>query len=214
MLALDASVGDIAIRKDTETNFILRNSPASVLENWIELEMPEDVVTSVNGKNGIVELTTADIEESSNLYYTEARATLNFNNNFDTIIPQTSISSLLDGNKVLMNDQLLEIDGGDSDGAHESGTLFASQQQMRDVLSNWTTNNPVLKSGVIGIEIGTNKFKIGDGSTEWNDLGYSTDRIDSVVDANTGRTYKFWIGLQADYDSITTKDDYTIYMIK
>lgn len=37
MLALDAEQGDMAIRTDTNTSYILSASPASTLENWVEL---------------------------------------------------------------------------------------------------------------------------------------------------------------------------------
>lgn len=39
----------------------------------------------------------------------------------------------------------------------------------RDTASNWISNNPLLLSGEIGIEIDTLKFKIGNGS-RWNDI--------------------------------------------
>ncbi len=39
----------------------------------------------------------------------------------------------------------------------------------RDTAANWVSNNPLLLSGEIGIEIDTLKFKIGNGS-RWNDI--------------------------------------------
>ena len=45
-------------------------------------------------------------------------------------------------------------------------------QMRRDTASNWTTVNPVLASGELGVETDTNKFKIGDGVTAWNTLDY------------------------------------------
>jgi len=41
-----------------------------------------------------------------------------------------------------------------------------------DAATAWSTANPVLMKGEIGIEIDTNKFKIGDGTTDWNALSY------------------------------------------
>lgn len=38
--------------------------------------------------------------------------------------------------------------------------------------ANWTTKNPVLAAGEFGAETDTHKFKIGDGTTAWNDLTY------------------------------------------
>ena len=42
-----------------------------------------------------------------------------------------------------------------------------------DTTSNWTTKDPVLKEGELGVENGTNKFKIGDGTSKWSELGYA-----------------------------------------
>lgn len=53
--------------------------------------------------------------------------------------------------------------------------LEGSIQHRRLSAAAWTTNNPVLLDGQIGIEIGTpDKVKIGDGATAWNSLGYSS----------------------------------------
>ena len=45
-------------------------------------------------------------------------------------------------------------------------------QVRQDTADNWSSNNPVLSLGEQGWESDTNKFKIGDGSTVWNSLGY------------------------------------------
>lgn len=78
MLGLDAQKGDVAVRTDINKTFILKQSPASTLGNWVELETPTDAVTSVNGLTGAVVLTTSNIEEGSNLYFTTARANANW----------------------------------------------------------------------------------------------------------------------------------------
>jgi len=93
MLALTAEEGDIAIRSDLPATFILKTAPASVKANWKQLATPTDSVLSVNGKTGTVVLTTADVAEKTNLYYTEERATANFNTN----IAKTASTSLSDG---------------------------------------------------------------------------------------------------------------------
>jgi len=48
-------------------------------------------------------------------------------------------------------------------------------QVRRDTAANWTTANPTLASGEIGFETDTLEFKIGNGSTAWTSLKYSTD---------------------------------------
>lgn len=44
-----------------------------------------------------------------------------------------------------------------------------------DTAANWTSKNPVLRKGEMGIEIDTNKFKFGDGTKTWNQLDYAAD---------------------------------------
>jgi hypothetical protein len=51
-------------------------------------------------------------------------------------------------------------------------TLLAFQKQRRDTAANWTSVNPTLLAGEIGIESNTNKWKVGDGTTAWASLGY------------------------------------------
>jgi len=69
-------------------------------------------------------------------------------------------------------------------------------QQRRDTASNWTSANPTLASGEMGIETDTAKFKLGNGSTAWTSLGYGgiqgpagADGTNSVVAATSPVTY-------------------------
>ena len=52
-------------------------------------------------------------------------------------------------------------------------------QLRRGTATQWTTANTVLEAGEIGWESNTNKFKIGDGTTEWDDLTYFLDATDT-----------------------------------
>ena len=45
-------------------------------------------------------------------------------------------------------------------------------QQRRDTAANWTSVNPVLAEGEIGLELDTDQLKVGDGSTAWSSLPY------------------------------------------
>lgn len=47
-----------------------------------------------------------------------------------------------------------------------------------DVATAWTTANPVLMKGEIGIETDTNKFKIGDGVKAWSALPYVGTQVE------------------------------------
>lgn len=53
-------------------------------------------------------------------------------------------------------------------------------QLRRDTAQNWTTVNPTLSEGEVGIVIDTSpiKFKIGDGNTKWNSLGFNSSDAD------------------------------------
>jgi len=66
-------------------------------------------------------------------------------------------------------------------------------QQRRDTASNWTSANPTLASGEMGIETDTAKFKLGDGSTAWTSLAYGGIQgpagTNSVVAATSPITY-------------------------
>ncbi len=44
----------------------------------------------------------------------------------------------------------------------------------RDVAADWTSVDPVLALGEVGLETDTRKFKVGDGSTAWSGLSYWT----------------------------------------
>lgn len=46
-------------------------------------------------------------------------------------------------------------------------------QNRRDTAANWTSNNPTLAAGELGLETNTTKYKIGDGTTPWNSLAYA-----------------------------------------
>ena len=52
----------------------------------------------------------------------------------------------------------------------------------RDTASNWSTNNPTLASGEMGLDQTNNFIKMGDGSTAWNGLGQFTQNIENVED--------------------------------
>ena len=52
----------------------------------------------------------------------------------------------------------------------------------RDTASNWSTNNPTLADGEIGLDK-TNKYiKMGDGTSAWNSLPQFTQNIENVED--------------------------------
>jgi len=48
-------------------------------------------------------------------------------------------------------------------------------QIRRDTATNWTSANPILAQGELGLETDTLKVKAGDGSTAWNSASYLID---------------------------------------
>jgi hypothetical protein len=62
---------------------------------------------------------------------------------------------------------------------------MAVQIQLRnDTAANWTTENPTLAAGEVGVETDTGSVKVGDGTTAWTSLGYfgvGSAYVDSAV---------------------------------
>jgi hypothetical protein len=51
---------------------------------------------------------------------------------------------------------------------------MAVQIQLRNgTAAQWTSANPTLALGEVGVENDTTKLKIGDGTTAWTTLGYA-----------------------------------------
>lgn len=66
-------------------------------------------------------------------------------------------------------------------------TLNIRIQFRNDTAENWTTQNPVLLKGEMGVEIDTGKTKIGNGTDHWETLKYSgvdEDTIKGIIDNN------------------------------
>ena len=65
-----------------------------------------------------------------------------------------------------------------------SKTLNSKIQVRRDTSVNWATNNPILLPGEIGFDTTIKKIKIGDGTSQWNQLPFialTTDIIDRSI---------------------------------
>jgi hypothetical protein len=84
----------------------------------------------------------------------------------------------------------------------------------RDTASNWTSANPTLSGGEMGVETDTLKFKLGNGSTAWNSLNYyappSLDEVGDVTitSASSGQFLKWngsaWVNDEIDLGTDTT----------
>jgi hypothetical protein len=52
-------------------------------------------------------------------------------------------------------------------------------QLRRDTAANWTSANPILASGELGLETDTGKMKVGNGTNTWTGLAYQSS-VDST----------------------------------
>lgn len=65
---------------------------------------------------------------------------------------------------------------------------FIQFQLRRGLATEWTTVNPVLASGEMGLETDTYKIKVGNGSLNWNDLPYGLTQYDLQDVTSVGST--------------------------
>ena len=63
---------------------------------------------------------------------------------------------------------------------------MAVQIQLRnDTSANWTSADPILAQGEMGIETDTRLFKIGDGDSTWSELDYGVLSVPESIDGGT-----------------------------
>lgn len=77
-----------------------------------------------------------------------------------------------------------------------------------DTKANWTTADPTLKKGEVGIELDTNRFKIGDNSTAWNSLGYYSSVLYGTL-STSGNTTTF---TQSGTNANVSADTHALYI--
>ncbi len=80
-------------------------------------------------------------------------------------------------------------------------------QLRRDTAANWTTTNPVLADGEVGLEKDTGKEKVGDGATAWASLGYRT-AVASETHSATSKT------TPVDADELPIADSAASFVLK
>lgn len=74
-------------------------------------------------------------------------------------------------------------------------TLTSKIIIRNDISSNWTSQNPVLLKGEMGIESDSGKFKFGDGSSQWTALSYaSAQSAVSKAEVPSNSDYNYDIG--------------------
>lgn len=80
-------------------------------------------------------------------------------------------------------------------------------QLRRDTAANWSSTNPTLAQGEIGIDLTNNKIKIGNGTQAWNALAYWDDKEPSTFDGSynslTGKPNLADVATSGDYDDLS-----------
>ena len=64
----------------------------------------------------------------------------------------------------------------------------------RDSAADWISANSTLGAGEFGLETDTEKLKIGDGSTAWNDLQYITGDDATALFSYQGSSTAYFAG--------------------
>lgn len=90
-LALVAQEGDVAVRTDQNRSYIHNGGTSGTMADWTQL-LTDNLVLSVNGQVGSVVLTTTNINEGTNLYWTQGR--------FDTAFAAKTTSNLTEGSNL------------------------------------------------------------------------------------------------------------------
>ena len=100
----DAEPADIAVTPDAQVFMLVHDDP-TVASNWVRLTLDPSTVTGVNGQEGPnVVLTTSDITEGTNKYYTDDRV--------EAVVAASHTADLADGASVLMSTDTFAWDGG------------------------------------------------------------------------------------------------------
>ena len=86
----------------------------------------------------------------------------------------------------------------------------------RDTSANWDALNPILSIGEIGLNLTTNKIKLGDGATPWNILPYFygsveyselSEHVDVTITDPTNGDFLRWNGSQWINDAVNLSTD-------
>jgi hypothetical protein len=97
--------GTVAVRTDISKTYILSVDNSSNINDWVEILNPGAPVQSVNGKLANVSLTTSDINEGGNEYFTQSKARLSLTANGP--INYNAVSGLLSADTSTSNYSLV-----------------------------------------------------------------------------------------------------------
>ncbi len=224
MLALSAAIpGDIAVRTDSSQTFILTDTDYSVLGNWVEL-LASSSVLSVNGLTGAVNITTSDVSEGTNLYYTADRV--------DTRISaqkaQPSGLATLDANGKVPTSQLAAMSANDTYVVASQVAMLALSATQGDlavrsdesktyiladtdptVLANWV--ELLNSAAVVSVNGATGIVSLDTGDISENGSLYFTNaraRTAISLGGSTPLTYNNGTGVLSIQEADTSTDGY------
>lgn len=128
-LALTVQEGDVCVRTDENKTYIALNATnTNIATDWQEMLTPTDAVQTVNGQSGDVVLTTTNINEGTNLYYTEVRVS----NNTD-VQANTAKATNVDTNLSVANHSATQLDVASSDGS--DATLLGASATLAGLMT-------------------------------------------------------------------------------
>ena len=186
MLALTIHQGDIVVRTDLSQTFINKSGNNVSMSDWLMLLTPINNVLSVNGFVGTVVLTTTNIAEGTNFYYTDTRVS----NSPDVFLNTTNRHNHT--NKAIL------------DGTDASFTTIISNQIDIDTAHTTNTDNPhQVTKDQVGLgnvpnidwssQMTTNNAKVGITAAQAADILAADAHVAST--SNPHQTTKAQVGL-------------------
>ena len=213
MLALSSAViGDVAVRSDSSITYVLKATDYTKPYNWVQLLFPTAPVSSVNGLTGAVNLTTNNISESANLYYTDARARAahsfsagsgGYNSTTGVITIPTNTNQLTNGANFITNSSLSVTTNSASGGgslSYSSGVFTFTPPNLSSYL---TSVDSTIYSTKLNVLNQLNKYT---GSSNIVTVGTITTGVwNATAIADTYiASASTWNGKQAAYTNLTS----------
>lgn len=234
MLALDAQIGDVAIRTDESKSYILADTDPTVLANWKELLTPPDTVQSVFGRTGTVTAQSGDYnadqitESATKVFVTPSEKTLISHSNRVVLDAITSLGDLsgttnqvnvsggtgavIGAGVILSLPQDIHTGAIPQFAGVKTGKIYPtadSTTAIQILKANGTTNvvNIDTTNGYVGIKTSTpnTDFEIGDGSDNTKMSLYGKNNDENSVIIRMGNTNDGAFGYRIRMDTLNNR---------
>lgn len=154
----EASLGDITGNTTAAAN----------TDYYIKAIRNNNTYTLYSSTDGTTWTTEGTLTSSTHPSYTSA---INYLGGF---VSSDGIDQIINGS-IDLNESYINTNGVRLwQGVTSTSNVQTRIQLRHDTAANWTSANPVLLEGEVGLELDTLKQKVGDGSTAWNSLPYDT----------------------------------------